>query len=116
MSRLGDWSEFEWDIEEVHAVETDLIEEGEVLDHNFLESAAEGVAFLQKHKTAPADIRYEMVLVLDTDDGRSWAYVDMETMMLPLHFEDAERCKTRKVAKRFHNELAKAVKYAAKAA
>jgi hypothetical protein len=109
MARKGDWSDYEWDIEEVQAVDAKDAEENEVLGHNFLDSAAEGIALLQKGKPS-ADERFEMVLVLTTDSGRSWAYVDMDAMTLPEYFCDAAWAETRKVPKKFHAELAKAIK------
>ena len=108
MSRLGDSSHFEWDIEEVIDVPDDDHDEGDIQEHRFQASAVEVVAHLKN--TPAAGCRWEVVLVLTTDDERSWAYVDMDTMTLPPYFEDANGSKTRKVAKRFHDELARALK------
>lgn len=108
MGQRGDWSAYEWDVELVNTITTDECEEGEIIDHNFFNTSKECVDYVLKYPT-PVNNKLEIVLVLDTHDGRSWAYVDMETMTLPEWFEDAAGCETRKVPKRFHLELAKSL-------
>jgi hypothetical protein len=92
---------YEWDVEEVTSIETEMYEEGEVLDHNFTESYEECKKIASRK--APQGIRFEIVLVRDTEDSRSWAY--MENGKLPKYFEDASLTETRKVPLRFHKEV-----------
>ncbi len=95
---------YEWDVEEVTDVESERYEEGEVIEHWHQESYAD-CQHLTAQK-APSGMRFEIVLVCNTFDDRSWAYV--ENGKLPKYFENAYQNKTRKVPKRFHDELAKA--------
>ena len=102
----GDWTQYEWDVEKVTTIDTADHEEGEVIEHFHQTSAQDCI----KHTQQPAGdgCEWRIVLVLDTQDGRSWAYVN-DDMTLDTHFEDAYERKTRKVPKRFHEELAKAL-------
>lgn len=104
----GDWSVYEWDVERVTTRDTADHEEGEVIDHHFQESAMGCIECIKN--SAGDGLEWRIVLVLDTQDGRSWAYVDPDEMTLDTHLEDAYGKKTRKVPRRFHDELAKALK------
>jgi hypothetical protein len=104
MAQLGDKLKYEWDVEEVDSDE----DCPDVMEHYFQASAKECVEFIKK--PPPAERRWNVVLVLDDQDSRSWAYVDMDTMKLPEYFENAEGRNTRRVPVRFHDELAKAVR------
>jgi len=103
----GDWTQYEWDVERVATFDTEDFAEGDITDHYHQQSAKDCIELIKR----PADDGFEwrIVLVLDTQDGRSWAYVH-DDMTLDTHFEDACERKTRKVPKRFHEELAKALK------
>jgi len=106
--RLLDTVLYEWD--------TEIIDEnGDIHDHNFFESPlfdrfvwtdGEG-----NQVAADLDDNEELVLVFNTGnphDGitdRAWAYVDLDTGLLPERFDN-----NRKVPKRFHAELARWVK------
>jgi hypothetical protein len=97
---------YEWDVEEVTAVESDEHEEGEVLEHFHQTCYADALAF---SRTQPAEgCKYELVLVRDDDNGRSWAYCN-EDGTLPSHFEDAYNNETAKVPKRFVVEVARVI-------
>lgn len=96
--------QYEWDVEACAAADTAEHEEGEVLEHWHQSSYKDAYAF---YKRVPAaGERYELVLVRDDDNGRSWAYCD-ENGRLPDHFEDAYNCETAKVPKRFVAEVSR---------
>jgi hypothetical protein len=99
----GDWSVYEWDVEEVRPDE----EFGdEVVEHYFQNSFAD---CLKKINEPTEDgRRWGICIVLDTADRRSWAYMDMQSKTLPGFFEDAAGGRTRKVPRRFHKEVSKA--------
>ncbi len=98
----GDWSAYEWDVEEVRPDE----EFGdEVVEHYFQNSFAD---CLKKIKEPPVGgFRWDICIVLDTQSRRSWAYMDMKSRALPEFFEDANGDTTRKVPRRFHKEVEK---------
>ena len=104
MARHGDWSQYEWDVEDILLYEND---DSDVLDHSFQTSASDCLKFMKE--STPTGTHWEMVLVLDNQDQRQWAYVDMKTMKLPEYFIDAMGTQTRKVPQKFHAELAKSV-------
>jgi len=93
---------YEWDVETVTAAEGAGREEKEVLDHRFCTS------YVQARKiadgTAPEGCRYEIVLVRDDDDRRSWAY--LIDGVLPDYAEDANGDDYGKIPKRFRDEVA----------
>ena len=101
MAQTGDYSVYEWDVEEVDTFS------GDVLEHYFQKTAIDCV--LQYKQKPSDDCHWEICIVLDTYDGRSWAYLDMETMKLPEWFEDASGKNVRKVPKRFHLEIDRAM-------
>lgn len=95
---------YEWDVEEVTAIESAEHEEDEVIDHQFCKSFAEVKAILA---TTPRDgMKFVPVLVRDDDDCRAWAY--MEDGQLPGSFEDAYGNPVAKVPKKFIAEVARA--------
>jgi hypothetical protein len=102
----GNWTEYEWDVERVATAETEEFAEGDITDHFHQSSAQDCI----KHIQQPAGDGFEwrIALVLDTQDGRSWAYVN-DDMTIDKCFEDAYERKTRVVPQRFHKELAKAI-------
>lgn len=107
MTQSG-WTKYEWDVEECTSHETPEHEEGEVIEHHFCESFSECMKVASR---APLDgFKYEIVLVLDTYDCRSWAYFDEDTMKLSEYFEDASGSFTRKVPVRFRAEIEKFLK------
>jgi hypothetical protein len=91
---------YEWDIETVAVVETDDYEEGDIIDHDHMDTP----------RLPDAD--ENLVLVCDAyyADGqsqRSWAYVEdgkMET-----YFRDAYERMTIKIPQKFHNQLKREV-------
>lgn len=94
---------YEWDVETVADGDSAENEDGEILDHNHCESYAEARRIADME---PEDgTRHVIVLVRDDDEGRSWAYLD-EDGKLPEYFEDAYNQPVRKVAKKFHEEVA----------
>jgi hypothetical protein len=95
---------YEWDVEEVTSEETEDHEQGEVIEHWFQESYSDCVK--QSSKPCHPGTEWVTVLVCDTNDSRSWAYLN-EDSTLPEYFEDAYQHRTRKVPKRFHNEVLK---------
>lgn len=95
---------YEWDVELLTAFESDAHEQDEVIDHNFCETYAEAKTLASKN---PGEgFKFEIVLVRDDDDRRSWAYLD--NGKLPEFAEDAYGCNWGKIPKRFHSEVAKA--------
>lgn len=96
--------EYEWDVELVQAVETPEKEEGEVLEHYFQTNFTDCVRFAAGGHDA--DVRCEIVLVVDTVDGeRGWAYLQPDGK-LPEFFKDAMGGLVCKVPQRFHREVA----------
>jgi hypothetical protein len=108
MAQQGDYSIYEWDVEEVTTLENDNHSKGDIQEHYFQTSAADCVDHCKQQPSNGC--HWEICIVLDTHDSRSWAYVDMDAMTLPEWFEDAAGRNTRKVPKRFHDELSKAIK------
>ena len=96
---------YEWDVEQCNAIETEILEEGEIIEHWFQESYRELSEFMAAVVFDPA-IDWQTVLVRNDDNGRSWAY--MEDGKLPEFFEDAYQHRVAKVPKRFHAEILKA--------
>lgn len=96
--------EYEWDVEECVATDCDNYEVGEVLEHWHQSSYADAYAFSRREP--PAGMRYELVLVRDDGNGRSWAYCD-ESGRLPAAFEDAYQREVARVPKRFIDEVAR---------
>lgn len=96
--------EYEWDCETVAVGDSDKYEDGECIDHAHGASYAEVLAWSMR---SPASLgeRYAIVLVMDDDDGRAWAY--MKDGQLPDSFVDAYGHEVRKVPKRFHAEVAR---------
>jgi hypothetical protein len=96
---------YEWDVETVTAVESEDHEEGEVMEHNHCRSYAEAVADSLKYPP-PEGCRYDIVLVRDDDDGRSWAYM-MNDGNLPEFFYDAVQFPVARVPQKFVKEVLK---------
>lgn len=97
--------EYEWDVEEVTAVDSEQYEKGEVLDHWHWDTYSDCVKFVTRHK-APEGMEYHICIVRDDDAGRSWAYLNADGT-LPENFLDAFDRYAAKVPKRFHQEVAK---------
>jgi len=96
---------YEWDIEEVidyHDGDNDI--QNHLHQPNFEVLRLE-LSTLKEYVTPAGHVHYDPVLVCDDDQGRSWAYI--EDGKLPEFFEDAYQCRTRKVPKRFHKEIAR---------
>lgn len=93
---------YEWDVEEVTDCETPENEEGEVMEHWHQESYADCLDHVARGVNA--GMRYEVVLVCNDPECRSWAYMDGNK--LPEYFEDAYQHSTRRVPQRFHKEVA----------
>lgn len=99
---------YEWDIETV--VSDDNVENQDIVNHDHsdqldfpddvLRDAINGVQVCG-HFT-------RLVLVCDDNAGRSWAYV--ESGELPTHFKCCYGDPAQRVPKRFHSELARAMK------
>lgn len=92
---------YEWDVETVQTYEDG---NNDVIDHYHTETYADAVRWAA---AAPLElgVTYEVVLVRDDDDRRSWAYV--EDGKLPEWCRDAYECRWGKVPKRYHAEVAK---------
>jgi hypothetical protein len=95
---------YEWDRETVADGDSEDYEDGEIIDHCHAASYAEVLA--DSKEQPPEGCRFEIVLVRDDDNGRSWAYV--EDGKLPEFCKDAYDCNAGKVPKRFHDEVARA--------
>jgi hypothetical protein len=94
---------YEWDVETVQEVESAEYAAGDILEHDHSETYAKA-AHTIKTFTPDNGTSYQIVLVRDDDNGRSWAY--MEGGILPEYFEDAYGAEVAKVPKRFHAEVA----------
>ena len=92
---------YEWDVELVETYEDG---DNDVHDHMHQASYADCL----KQAAQPLEDRHqwEIVLVCDDDNGRSWAYV--KEGKLPEYFEDAYGGEPRKVPQRFHKEVQEA--------
>lgn len=77
---------YEWDVETVTTIDTREHEAEEVLDHRHCQSFVE--AHKEASELAPEGCRFDIVLVRDGPQGRSWAYLDGDGW-LPLEFTDA---------------------------
>lgn len=99
---------YEWDTETID-------ENGDIHDHNFFDgNLFDWFVWIDGEGCqAVADLEDNEVLVLVYNTGnphdgitdRAWAYVDLDTGLLPEKFDNG-----RKVPKRFHAELARWVK------
>ena len=89
---------YEWDVETVTIADTAEWEEGEVLDHNHRDSKADALRCAAA--TPPEGTRYEVVLVRDDDESRSWAYLLPDGTM-PEFFLDAIGDEVARVPKKF---------------
>jgi len=97
---------YEWDIEIVKDGDTEDKEDGEILDHNHCESFKQLIYDLEN--IVPEEgTRFEVVLVRDDDEGRSWAYVI--NGKLTQYFYDADTCIVANTPQRFHKEVEKFV-------
>lgn len=93
---------YKWDVEYVTTVASADNDAGEILDHDFCDSYAE--AKMRAALPAPDEgMHFEIVLVRDDDNMRSWAY--MEDGKIPEHFRDAYDNDYAKVPQRFHKEV-----------
>jgi hypothetical protein len=92
---------YEWDVETVSDGDTEALEDGEVVDHDH--SATYKEALASSNGRPPSGFRFEIVLVRDDDEGRSWACLD--DGQLPTHFVDAYGAQVAKVPKRFFREV-----------
>lgn len=94
---------YEWDCEIVADIESDDFEDNEVIEHIHGDSY-KWVREWSANNPCGSGRRYDIVLVRDDDNGRSWAYI--EDGKLPEYFTDAFDRVTAKVPKRFVQELA----------
>jgi len=78
---------YEWDIETSD-------ENGEIIDHYHADKLADLPALEE---------RQQLVLVMDDEQGRAWAYV--QCGKLPEFFTDADDKRVDLVLRRFHKEL-----------
>jgi hypothetical protein len=92
---------YEWECESVADIETEDLEEGDILDHAYGDSFADIQRWSQENPPPPGE-RHEIVLVRDDRYGRSWAY--LKDGKLPERFAGESSAR---VPKRFHNEVAK---------
>lgn len=90
---------YEWDVETVETYEDG---NNDVHEHYHCESYAEAVRWKSQQPERPG-ISYEIVLVRDDDEGRSWAYVT--DGILPEWAQDAYECRTGKIPKRYRDEV-----------
>ncbi len=90
---------YEWSVE---TVTTDEHNEVEDIDHR--NSYAEVLAISKR--TPPDGHRFDVGLVRDDDNGRSWAYIEDDK--LPEHFLDAYDRIVAKVPVTFYREVEKA--------
>ena len=104
---------YEWDVEEVANI--DMTADGQdfaaddIMEHWHQLSFKDCLEFIAKNKP-PANVRYDIVLVRDDDDRRSWSYIDKETNTLPEMFIDATGDEYKKVPKKFFKEIEVALK------
>lgn len=77
------------------------------MEHWHQTSYADCLAFIAKNPPEE-NVRYEIVLVRDDDDRRSWAY--MEDGKLPEYALDAYETEWGKIPKKYHAEVARAHK------
>lgn len=96
---------YEWDVETVADGDTTDFEDGEVIDHYHVTSYKEAASYVRDNK-ADDGFRFEVVLVRDDDEGRSWAYLG--DGKLPEFFTDADGADDAKVPQKFVREVAKA--------
>lgn len=96
---------YEWDVETVAACDMAFHAIGDIIEHDFCHDYQE--ARDKASVTPPEGFRYQVVLVRDNDQGRSWAY--MEGDVLPSTFLDAYDKVTDSVPQRFHHEVRKAI-------
>lgn len=95
---------YEWDVETVATVETEMHGVGGVIDHDHYDTYAEAIRLANSR---PADgEEYKVVLVRDDANGRSWAYV--EGGRLPEQFEDTYGRNVATVPQRFAREVERA--------
>jgi hypothetical protein len=98
---------YEWDCETVGSIDTDEFAEGDVIEHAHAPTLRETLKWAREEPLEPGT-RYEIVLVRDDNEGRSWAYLE-ENGALPEYFLDAYDRRVAKVPKRFHAETARCI-------
>lgn len=97
---------YEWVVELVEEVDPALAGlnlEEDIVDVDHADTYAEALRLAADPENG---FRYEIGLVRDDDNGRSWAYV--ENGVLPENFYDAYDRPVAKVPQRFFREVAKA--------
>ena len=94
---------YEWDVEERAVADSENWAAEDIIDHRHQESFAQCVELASTEP--PAGSRWQIVLVRDDDDGRSWD--ELDAGVLPEVFMDAYDNVTSKMPKRFHAEVAK---------
>lgn len=100
---------YEWDVETVTTIDTNEHEAEEVLEHRHCQTFSEALRESRMH--APEGCRFDIALVRDGTDGRTWAYPlddDKGTYMLPKYFANAFEGRSERVPQRYHDEVAKA--------
>lgn len=90
--------DYEWDVEIQASEPTDILEEGEVIDHHFCGSLAE--ARTVAGRPPEPGTRHAIVLVRDDNDGRSWAYLK-DDGTLPDFFIDGNMRAAYRVPQKF---------------
>lgn len=95
--------EYEWDCETHAAGDSEDYTDGDVIDHYHAPSYATAREWSARNQQPGT--RHAIVLVRDSDAGRSWAYVN--DGKLSTHFEDGAQQLSR-VPARFHAEVARA--------
>lgn len=96
---------YEWDVEEVQDyIDESGDEQTEIIEHWFQMSYEDCIKHISR-RPAPSGNRYDIVLVRDDDDGRSWAY--MEGGKLPEYAENAFGEDCGKIPKKYHAEVAR---------
>lgn len=99
---------YEWDVEIVQSIDTEDKEAGEILEHCHQEKYQHILDFIRQNPPEYGT-RYDVVLVRDDDEGRSWSYMGTDGK-LDDFFYDAYLKKISKVPKRFHEEITRCMK------
>lgn len=76
---------YEWDCETVATRDSDDFYDGDIIDHYHSDKLSDVIRFAKEN--SQDGTKCEVVLVRDSDEGRSWAYV--KSGLLPDHFDDA---------------------------
>lgn len=93
---------YEWDVETVS------VEDDDVLEHDHVSSFKEAMNRLKEYEEIIVDrsVYHRIVLVRDSDSGRSWAQFNITKFELDEFFDDTYR-EVSKVPLKFHKEVLK---------